>query len=84
MLQAEQCPAAAGIKLSYLATAAAQGCPHSTTRLIEQAQRCTDEETASLARRAAEGDDEAKTELIRRIESLMPVAPKPVDPANAA
>jgi hypothetical protein len=84
MLHATQCPAAAGIKLSHLATAAEQGCPYSTTRLIEQARRCTDEQTAGLARRAAAGDDEAKTELIRRIRSVMPVAPGRVDPGTAA
>jgi hypothetical protein len=78
------CPAAAKMELSHLAIAAERGCPFSTTRLIERAQRCTDETIAGLARRAAEGDEKAKLELVQRIRTLMPVPPKSVNPANIA
>jgi hypothetical protein len=84
VLRGTGCPASAAIALSQLAIAAEKGCPFSKTRLIEQAQRCTDETTAGLARKAAGGDQEAMTELIQRVRTAKPVAPSPVDRDNVA
>jgi hypothetical protein len=78
------CPASTGIALSALVIAAEQGCPFSMNELIEKAQRCSDEKTAGLARRAAEGDEKTKQELIERLKVLLPAPPGPVNLANNA
>jgi len=40
---------------------------------------------AELARRAADGDEKAKVELIQRVRAVAPApSPEPADPANAA
>jgi hypothetical protein len=83
-MQEKGCPASSKIELSQLAEAAKQGCPYSTTQLIEMAQRSADEKTAKLARQAAEGDEEAKQRLIQRIKRSAQQPPEPVDPKRIA
>jgi hypothetical protein len=79
-----QCPATAQVEMARLAVAAERGCPVSTTQLIERSKRCTDPLTASLAAKAAAGDQKAKAELIKRVKMLGASDQTPPDPTTIA
>ena len=73
-----------GFELAQLAAAAELGCPASAARLIERARRCGDPSTVALAERAAQGDAEAKVELIEKMKSFGHPKSDSVDPLTTA